>query len=343
MTLRWRYFIRLALLVGVYFVVHTFLLFLFNRHEIHEGGHNEAEEFQEFLIIAGIGAAMLPALLILAWTLSGRMLKPLRAMADTARSIGDGLLTERLRVGEGQDEISSLALTINQAFDRYQEAVDRMHRFSANVSHQLRNPLTALRGTGEVTLQRDRTPEVYRNSIGEMLEEVQRLSGIVDQLLLMARMDAAALRAHFEPCDVAGEIAVVTETLLALAQERGISISSGAAPGLTVRADPALLRQAIENLLDNAIRHTPDGGRVGIAAGRHNGQISITVSDGGPGIPEEMRGHLFERFRRGGKSGYDGIGIGLAIAAEVMKAHGGSIEVDAAPGGGSAFTLRLPA
>jgi signal transduction histidine kinase len=264
-------------------------------------------------------------------------------MAHTAQRISAGRFEERVSVPENHGEITELAHTLNHAFDRYQDAIDRMKNFASNASHQLRTPLTAMRSVGEVALQKARAPEEYRETIGSMLEEVQRLAHVIEQLLLLARMESAELRRHFVDSDAAGEMTSVVALRKPIIESKGLQLDFVPRAAVSIKANPALLRQAFANLLDNAIRHTPEGGRIELAVESGNDEILVRVADTGPGIPEHFRHKLFERFSPGVSTDQQGTGLGLAIVAEVVKVHGGSLQVESVPGQGATFTMRLPA
>lgn len=343
-SLRIRTFLWMAAVVVAYFTLYAAALFCYNRFEMAEADrtHGPVEEFEEFLIIVSLGVLMLPVVLALAWDVSRRMLRPVRNMAETAQRISEGTLTERIPVPETADEMSSLAHTLNSAFERFQVAVRRLEQFSSDASHQLRNPLMGLRGSGEIALQRERTPAEYRETIAGMLEEADRLNRVVSQLLAMARLDAARLRADFAPQDAAEIVRRVLDLRRPQASAKNLTLEEKSPGRVPVSVNRTLLMEALANLLDNAIRHSPIGGSITVETRVGPDQAVLAVLDQGPGIPAERLAALFSRFRRGDHTDPHGTGIGLSITSEIMHLHQGELSARNRPEGGAEFTLRLP-
>jgi heavy metal sensor kinase len=278
--------------------------------------------------------------------LAGRVLAPVGAMADRARRIGAESLDERLPVDHPADEFGRLAEVFNGTLSRLQGSFERLRRFTADASHELRTPLTAMRSVGEVALQRPLDGAAYREVIGSMLEEVERLTHLVDGLLVLARADSGRLPAAREAVDLGPLAAAVAEQLRVLAEERAQELLVDA-PATLAACDPALVRQVLVNLVDNAIKYTPRGGQVRVSTRRlRSGEIAIEVTDDGPGIAPGERERVFERFFRidaGRARDAGGTGLGLAIARAVAGATGGRLELDSEVGRGSTFRLVLPA
>jgi len=281
------------------------------------------------------------------YLLARRVLSPVGAMADKAREITAESLAERLPVDNPEDEFGRLATVFNETLSRLHDAFERLRRFTADASHELRTPLTAMRSVGEVALQGPLEPDAYRDVIGSMLEEVDRLTRLVDSLLTLTRAEAGRIPLTGEAVDL-GELAgSVADQLRVLAEEKQQSLSVHAAAPAKVRGEPAILRLGLMNLLHNAIKYTPNRGaiRVGVAAAPL-GQTAIEVQDSGPGIPPEHRQKIFERFYRvdaGRSSDAGGVGLGLAIARWAVEANGGRIELESEEGRGSIFRIVLPA
>ncbi len=300
--------------------------------------------------LALILASGVPGALALAfgggYFLAGRVLAPVGAMAETARKITAESLAARLAVENPQDEFGRLASVFNDTLARLQEAFEQLRRFTADASHELRTPLTAVRSVGEVALQRPLTAEGYREVIGSMLEEVDRLTRLVENLLTLTRAESGRIPLTFEAVDLAELATSVSESLRVLAEDKEQILEVDTAGHVSVRCDPALLRQGLINLLYNAIRYTPCEGTVRVSARTtSSGEAAIAVMDTGPGIPAVHRERIFERFYRvdGGRStDAGGIGLGLAIARWAVEANGGRIEIDSAEGKGSVFRIVLP-
>jgi len=266
-------------------------------------------------------------------------------MADRARTITAERLSERLPVENPGDEVGRLAVVFNETLARLEQSFDRLRRFTADASHELRTPLTALRTVGEVGLREPRDPAAYREVIGSMLEEVDRVTRLVESLLLLSRADAGQVPLRREPLEVSALVREVAERLGVLAEEKRVRVSVEAPPSPGVQGDPTLLRQALENLLDNAIRLSPEGGTVRIAVRDAGGALAIEVGDEGPGIAPEHRARVFDRFYRVDEArsrDRGGAGLGLAIAWWAVEAHGGRIELESEVGKGSTFRIVLP-
>ncbi len=279
--------------------------------------------------------------------LAGRVLAPVGALAEHARRITAESLAARLPIEDPRDEFGQLAGVFNDTLARLHDAFERLRRFTADASHELRTPLTAMRSVGEVALQDARDPGAYREVIGSMLEEVGRLTGLVEGLLLLTRADAGRIHVARETVDLSALATSAAEHLRVLVEEKAQELTVDAPAVVRARCDPALVRQAFVNLLDNAIKYTPPSGTIGVVVEvLPSGEPAIEVRDSGPGIAPEHLALIFERFyrvdaERSRQTG--GLGLGLAIARSVIAASGGRIEVESAPGNGSVFRMVLPA
>jgi heavy metal sensor kinase len=244
------------------------------------------------------------------------------------------------------DELGHLARAYNLSLARIEASFAQLRRFTADASHELRTPLTAIRAVGEVALQDRRDADHYRDAIGSMLEEVDRLSHLVGSLLVLSRADTGVAlgRQGTALLDLTRESAALLEIL---ADEKGQRIDVRGDPSARADVDPLILRQALINLIDNAIKYSPRGGSIGIDVRRDpDGRCVIEVSDEGPGIPEAHRSQVFERFYRVDKArsrDEGGAGLGLSIALWAVKAHGGEIALSSEEGKGSTFRVVLPA
>ena len=217
-----------------------------------------------------------------------------------------------------------------------------MQRFTADVSHELRTPLAALRSVGEVALQRRVNRFEYADAIGSMLEEANRLTRLIDSLLMLSRMDAGHVDLNLAECNVFEVLQQCVTLLDVLAQEKRQSLIFQSSGDGTIAADEVLFRYALINIIHNAIKFTPLAGTIEVhASGAPSTGVEITVDDQGPGIPEESREKIFERFYRL-SPGQTGAGLGLPIAKWIVEAHHGAISVSASTSGGSRFTIRLP-
>ena len=276
--------------------------------------------------------------------LAGRALAPIDRLTRVARQITAEDLSQRLDMDLPDDEVGRLARTFDDMIARLDEAFKRQRRFTADASHELRTPLTAIKGQAEVALQRDREPAEYKQVLEAVNHEVDRLIRLVGSLLTMARADAGQIPLAREPVDLGGVIEDAVEQVRPAAQSKTISIGVQPGPGIRLVADQDLLLQLVLNLLDNAVKFTPEGGSVSVAWSLDDGQALVRVSDTGPGIPPEHLPHIFERFYRADSArtrAEGGAGLGLSISRWIAEVHGGSISAETVPGGGAAFTVRL--
>jgi heavy metal sensor kinase len=278
--------------------------------------------------------------------LAGRVLAPVGAMAETARKITAESLAERLPVGNPQDEFGRLATVFNDTLARLQEAFEQLRRFTADASHELRTPLTAIRSVGEVALQRSLDEKGYREVIGSMLEEVDRLTRLVENLLTLTRAESGRIPLTRDVTDLSELATSVSDSLRVLAEDKEQNLEVERIAGVKAECDPAILRQGLINLLHNAIKHTPTGGAIRVAVKvTAAGDAAIEVKDTGPGIAAPHQERIFERFYRvdsGRSRDAGGVGLGLAIARWAVEANGGRIELETGEPSGALFRIVLP-
>jgi len=277
--------------------------------------------------------------------LTRRWLAPLDVMAAEARHITAEDLSRRLPVVNPNDELGQLATVFNVTLDRLESSFAALDRFVTDASHELRTPLTTLRSVGEVGLRRSRTVEEYREIIGSMLEEAQRLQLLIQRLLELASTEGGATAVQRTEIDLQECVTACASELGLLAELKGQQLKLEVAP-CVVSTDPVIFRQALQNLVDNAIKYSPPNSIIRISVSNGGNQVEVTVTDEGPGISPENRARLMERFfrpdrARGRVSG--GFGLGLSITKAYMKLLGGSLEYQALNPLGSSFRLILPA
>ncbi len=342
-TIRVRFFIWLAIHTFIVFFLLWLVLAGFDLYEYIEDPKNAADEIEEVLVVLGAMGLLFPISLAGAWYISRRLLRPWKSLVGQAERIGSGHLDERIGVENSSDELGRLATTLNETFDRYQNLLDRLQRFSYDASHQLRNPLAAIRTTGEVCLKHPRTEEEYRATIGGILEDTNRLSRTVDQLLMLARAASGALEeCRTQVClqDIARKMVREGQVIGEL-HELSVELIAPDAP-LFIYGVPDLLREALSNLLDNALKFSPDGGRVEIELSQPSpDQIRLSVSDSGPGLAPEQKAIIFRPFFRSEDSGKESIGLGLAVVSDICRAHAGRFGVDDRPDGGCCFWIEF--
>jgi two-component system OmpR family sensor kinase len=289
-------------------------------------------------ILAGVG--------LTGALLARRALRPIDRIVTTARRLGEANLAERLPHPGTRDEMGRLVATLNDMLARIEQGVEAQRRFTADASHELRSPLSRLRAELEVTLRRPRERSEYEEALRSCLDEVERLSRLTDELLVLARLDAAEGR---EPAGPPVPLApILDDALRRLAPEaarRGIAVSVDATSPLAVRAGPSAVGLVITNLLDNAVKFSPPGSRVLIGVAAAGDEAVVSVSDTGPGIGPEELPRLFQRFHRGHAAratDAPGVGLGLAICQTLVERHGGRIAVESPPDGGATFRVHLP-
>lgn len=279
------------------------------------------------------------------YVVSGRMLRPVSEMAARARSISAERLSERLPVETPSDELGQLATVFNTTFSRLEESFVRLKRFSADASHELRTPLTAIRSVGEIGLREAHDADGYREIIGSMLEETDRLGRLVEELLMLSRWESGRVHPAREPQDLARLAREVADQLAVLAEEREVVLEVSLPAPLMIRADGTMVRQAVMNVLDNAITYTRPGTGVRIWADSSATHHRLVVDDEGPGIPEEHRALVAERFYRiddGRAREAGGTGLGLSITQWALNLNDGRLQIEASPAGGARIGLVLP-
>ncbi len=297
----------------------------------------------EVFVLAAPLAVLLAALG--GYFVARRSLAPVAAMAEQAKQITSESLAERLPNPNPHDELGQLAAVFNQTLLRLENSFVELKRFTADASHELRTPLTALRTVGEVALRQGDNPAALRETIGSMLEEAQRLNDLIESLLTLARMESGKVSIKTEPVKLAELVNEVRDHLNVLATEKQQTIELSGDDGLSVTADRLLLRQALMNIVHNAVRYAPPQTRISIRTACRGGDACIEVADQGPGVAAEHHKKLFERFYRVDKSrsrAEGGHGLGLAIAKRSIEQQSGRIEMESELGKGSVFRIVLP-
>ncbi len=303
-----------------------------------------------------------PSVLLLSllggWLLVGRSLQPVDAMTRTALAMEPGRLAHRIEATGTDDEIARLADAFNQMMERMDRSFRQIQQFSADASHELKTPLTSIRGAAEVALMGERDPEEYRRTLRSIVDDVERMSAIVENLLLLARADADQIQIKRERVSLHELALNVYEQLEPLAHRRAVALDLGEMVEVEVQGDTLWLGQIATNLVNNAIKYTPEGGTVTLTvklastdSAPGNGSIPnaaearLSVSDTGPGIPAEHLPRIFDRFYRvdsGRSRDAGGVGLGLNIARWAAEAQAGRIEVESEVGVGTTFTLFMP-
>ena len=291
-----------------------------------------------FLAVAGVALAG-------GFVLIRRALQPVEEITRSAERITSRNLSERLPVTGSGDEFQHLSEALNRMIARLDEAFQHNRRFLADASHELRTPLTILYSELEAIVQRPGLDADLRATAGELLDEVQRLSRIVESLFALSRLDAGQAHTTHTRFDFARLVATTSEQMCLLAEDKGLEITCDTPAPVAIEGDPARIKQVVVNLLDNAIKYTPSGGRVKLGVHAEAGEAVLEVADTGIGIPPEAQPHVFERFYRvdaARNRDIGGAGIGLSIVKAICTAHSGRVELKSVPGTGSCFRVRLP-
>jgi two-component system OmpR family sensor kinase len=309
-------------------------------------------EGASYALLIGVPLALLLAS-IGGYFLARKSLAPVVRMSATAARIGAANLHERLPIANERDELGGLARIINDLLARLDKSFEQQRRFMADASHELRTPIAIMRSEAEVALSEPETSNAeLRESIAIFKDETKRLTGIVEDLFMLARADAGQYKLtpkEFYLDELAAEVARAVRTLAA---EKGLTLQTDAAEEMPFRGDESLLRRLLLNLVDNAVKYTPRGGAVTVSCKPDGNRYLITVSDTGPGIPAEAQAHIFERFYRADTARsraeddsaglMSGAGLGLSIARWIAEAHDGTLELLHTSDAGSAFQLILP-
>ena len=344
-SLRVRFFLWLLALLGVFIVIQSLV---YGAIEVvttlRHPGMGLREQLMEVVIGVGLNVLLIPLLATVAWWISKRMLQPIRTLARTAGAIGGGHFDERVDVSSmPDDEMRSLANTLNRAFDRYADANDSLERFSADASHQLRTPLAAIRATAEVGLAQQRTGTEYREMLGSILENGARLSRMIEQLLSMARLDADTQEMTFAPFDLGEQTARIARLYRPTIEQLMIALEEAYEPKCSIRGNADLIGEVIRNLLDNAMRHVSPNGRIGLQVSRIGQDVRLIVMDTGPGVPPDQRQSIFKRFGQTRPAEATGTGLGLALASRIVRVHKGRLELVDRSDWGAVFSVTMPA
>jgi heavy metal sensor kinase len=304
------------------------------------------ETVRQVLLMLAIGLPVAVCVAVAGgFILVRRALEPVDNLSRKAAAITQHNLTERLPVVRTGDELERLSLSLNLMISRLEDAINSSKQFVADASHELRTPLAVLRGELESLAQDAQLKPQTSERLGSALEEVDRLAEIVEGLLALSRLDTGEARAPWVRFDLAELVANTADQMSLLAEDKHIAVICDSASRVMVEGDQARLKQVVVNLLDNAIKYTPDGGRIKLRIAQEDGQAVLDVADDGIGIPSEALPHVFKRFFRvdGSRSrDQGGAGLGLSIVKSICDAHGARVEVSSTPGQGSRFRIRQP-
>ena len=302
----------------------------------------ELRQLAVWLVI--IGGSIVAIGLTIGWWLAARALRPIEAISRTAEEIAGGDLSKRINSSETESELGQLAVVLNSTFSRLDAAFEQQRQFTSDAAHELRTPVSVILTQTQSTLNKERSPAEYRETLEACQRAAQRMRRLIESLLELARIDAGQETMKRIRFDLANTTRESVEMIRPLADERRITIRVELLPA-GCHGDTERVAQVVLNLLTNAVQHNKDGGEIRVATKHINGSAVLIVSDNGSGVAPEHLPHLFKRFYRAdaARTASQGrSGLGLAISSAIIHAHGGSIEVESKIGEGSAFTVRLP-
>jgi len=282
---------------------------------------------------------------LIGWWTSGRALRPITALAESAQRIELTELKNRLPVRGTGDELDQLAGTFNETFSRLARTVDEMKQFTASISHELRTPLSILRGEAEIALMHAGSEEEYRRVLSSQLEEFDKLTRMINQLLTLARAEAGETPITRKPVDLVELVKSLTDQMLPVAESREVQLHFECErDSIVVTGDANWLERVVLNLVDNAIKFTQPGGSVKVAVRSSEDKAVLEVTDTGAGIQPDSLPHIFERFYQAdaARSGGEGAGLGLSLVKWAVDQHGGTIDVASQPDHGTTFRVNLP-
>lgn len=324
--------------IGVLGNDHVTLVIGLNQQEVEHELNHLRDAFLLTLPVAlflvGLGG----------WVVAGRALHPLKTIAETAEQITARGLDQRIPKSGDSPEAGRVIQVLNRMMDRLEASFRQATRFSADASHELKTPLTVMQGELENALQAAAPGSPEQLVFSNLLEETQRLKTITRSLLLLAQADAGQLKLALEPVDLSAELNVMIEDARVLASDSRLNFDAQVQPQVCIAADRALLHTALFNLLTNAIKYNEPDGKISLALTAADNQTVFTVCNSGPGVPAEDQPRIFDRFYRvgrAGRPGLDGIGLGLSLAREIVRAHGGELVLKESRVDWTCFELRL--
>ena len=304
-------------------------------------------DFSAARVITILALILLPVLVVITavvgWFIARHAFKPVRQITDTVDAINDGDdLTARIGLRRGRDEIHRLAATFDRMFDRLERSFDSEKRFASDASHELRTPVAIILAECEYARQNAQTVDDYRESLEVVERQGRRMSTLINQLLNITRMDQGTQVISREGADFS-ELADVVADETVRASGKALEVEKDIAPGVHANVDVGLMSRLVQNLVENACKYTPEGGRVRVSLAAAEGRLTLTVADNGIGIAKRDLPHIWERFWQADSSrGVDkGSGLGLAMVKQIADAHGGALSVESEPGRGSTFTFCM--
>ncbi|MCA9196939.1 MAG: heavy metal sensor histidine kinase [Planctomycetales bacterium] len=310
---------------------------------------NEFAQLQSLAtILISVGLLTVAIALVGGYLLAGKALSPVGDMANSARRITAANISDRLEVTNPNDELGHLAMTLNSMIDRLQDVIEETRRFTADAAHELRTPLAVMQTEAEVALRNERSLEEYREVVQVNLNATKRLARMADQLLQLSRLDVARGKSAYDEIRLDALVSDVVETLRPLADQKHVSLRVESIRPCLILGDDIQLSRVFYNVIENAIKYTPDGGSVIVDASCNEHRVSVRVTDSGQGIPASSIPKIFDRFYRADQSrsrstdANGGSGLGLAIAKSIVDAHHGKISVSSKQGNGTSVEIEFP-
>jgi heavy metal sensor kinase len=297
------------------------------------------------LRLVAVGSAIVGGGFLVGWFLIGRSLKPIAKISGTAHRIASGNLADRIPVKNTGSELGQLSGILNETFERLERSFEHQVRFTADASHEMRTPISVILAKSQFALNRERSPEKYQECLRTCLESAQHMRSLTDALLELSKVDSGEFILRTDEANLADLTREVMRMIEPLAEEKKVTIDCSL-EDLTMAYDEQKIRQALLNLLGNAVKYNREGGSIEVSLKRSGQQVDLTVADTGPGIAPENLPHLFERFyrvdRARKRAGRGGTGLGLAITKAIVAGHGGSISVASELEKGTRFEISLP-
>jgi len=314
---------------------------------VAESLDSEEKILDKLILISILGISIfLIAAITGGYFLAGKALSPIEKINTTARDISSSNLGQRIEEKNTDDEVASLIITLNQLFARLEKAFEREKQFTSDASHELRTPITVIRAQSEKILRRKDLNEECKETLKIIKKQSDYMGHLIEQLLLLARSDSGKQIIEKEQFDIHELVEIVAGEFRAIAENKNIKIiTEQSRETLSILADQSMIIQLLLNLMDNAIKYTPEGGEVEIITGKRDEKLIIKIKDTGRGIPKEEQDNIFKRFYRVDKSRSrkkGGTGLGLAICEWIVESHEGSIEFESRTGIGTTFIIKLP-
>lgn len=330
---------------GMLIVVLAFgLLLLRGIHHVHLSPYTLHELLEAYLRFFGISIASVAlGSLFVGWFMARRALSGVVRLTKTANAVAAGALNERVPVKDRQDEIDQLAITFNGMLEKINALIRGMKEINDNIAHDLRSPITRMRGVAEAALTNESSFEAHRLLAGDVVEQCDRLLGMINTMLDVSEAEAGVSKLFIEEIDITEIIEDAVELFLPMAEDKNITIKIQTISDVRLSSDRRKLQRIVGNLLDNAIKFTPPGGVITISVSSEAERIVIEVKDTGVGISEKDRTQIFDKFFRADRSRSEpGTGLGLSLARAFVSSLGGSISVRSFLGHGSTFTVVIP-